>query len=83
MFGRWYWFTVRVVEENVTGINAVLVAGAGVDAGEQVPAANLPVQLTSFIGRDAEMTQVRALLQDNRLVTLTGAGGVGKTRLAL
>jgi predicted ATPase/DNA-binding CsgD family transcriptional regulator/class 3 adenylate cyclase len=44
---------------------------------------NLPVQLTSFIGRAAEMTQVRALLQDNRLVTLTGAGGVGKTRLAL
>jgi len=44
---------------------------------------NLPVQLTSFIGRDAEMTQARALLQDNRLVTLTGAGGVGKTRLAL
>jgi predicted ATPase len=41
------------------------------------------VQLTSFIGRDAEMTQVRALLADSRLVTLTGAGGVGKTRLAL
>jgi len=44
---------------------------------------NLPVQLTSFIGRDAEMTQVRALLAGSRLVTLTGAGGVGKTRLAL
>jgi len=44
---------------------------------------NLPVQLTSFIGRDAEIAQVRALLADNRLVTLTGAGGVGKTRLAL
>jgi predicted ATPase len=43
----------------------------------------LPVQLTSFIGRDAEMTQVRALLAESRLVTLTGAGGVGKTRLAL
>jgi len=44
---------------------------------------NLPVQLTSFVGRDAEMTQVRALLAESRLVTLTGAGGVGKTRLAL
>ena len=44
---------------------------------------NLPVQLTSFIGRDAEMMQVRALLAGSRLVTLTGAGGVGKTRLAL
>ena len=44
---------------------------------------NLPVQLTSFIGRDAEMTQVRALLAGSRLVTLTGVGGVGKTRLAL
>jgi predicted ATPase/transcriptional regulator with XRE-family HTH domain len=44
---------------------------------------NLPVQLTSFIGRDAEMAQVRGLLAGSRLVTLTGAGGVGKTRLAL
>src|SRR5215469_1052230 len=42
---------------------------------------NLPVQLTSFIGRDAEMTEVLALLADSQLVTLTGAGGVGKTRL--
>jgi transcriptional regulator with XRE-family HTH domain len=44
---------------------------------------NLPVQLTSFIGRVAELGEVRALLTDNRLVTLTGAGGAGKTRLAL
>jgi predicted ATPase/DNA-binding CsgD family transcriptional regulator len=44
---------------------------------------NLPVQLTSFIGREPEMAQVRALLADSRLVTLTGAGGAGKTRLAL
>jgi predicted ATPase/class 3 adenylate cyclase/DNA-binding NarL/FixJ family response regulator len=43
----------------------------------------LPVQLTSFVGRGAELTQVRELLADNRLVTLTGAGGVGKTRLAV
>ncbi len=43
----------------------------------------LPVQLTSFVGRVAELTQVRELLADNRVVTLTGAGGVGKTRLAI
>jgi predicted ATPase/class 3 adenylate cyclase/DNA-binding CsgD family transcriptional regulator len=41
-----------------------------------------PVQLTSFVGREAQIGQVRQLLADNRLVTLTGAGGVGKTRLA-
>ena len=44
---------------------------------------NLPVQLTSFVGREAEMNDVRQLLADNRLVTLTGAGGAGKTRLAV
>src|SRR5207249_5129359 len=44
---------------------------------------NLPVQLTSFVGREAELAEVRALLAENRLVTLTGSGGCGKTRLAL
>jgi predicted ATPase/class 3 adenylate cyclase/DNA-binding CsgD family transcriptional regulator len=43
----------------------------------------LPAQLTSFVGRDAEMAQVRELLGENRLLTLTGAGGAGKTRLAI
>ncbi|MGB9223713.1 adenylate/guanylate cyclase domain-containing protein, partial [Mycobacterium sp.] len=43
----------------------------------------LPVQLTSFVGRDAQLTQLRDLLAQNRVVTLTGAGGVGKTRLAI
>ena len=41
------------------------------------------MQLTSFVGRDAQLTQLRELLAENRLVTLTGAGGVGKTRLAI
>ncbi|MGP0077406.1 helix-turn-helix transcriptional regulator [Mycobacterium sp.] len=44
---------------------------------------NLPVQLTSFVRRDAEIRDVRRLLADDRLVTLTGAGGAGKTRLAV
>jgi predicted ATPase/class 3 adenylate cyclase/DNA-binding CsgD family transcriptional regulator len=44
---------------------------------------NLPAQLTSFIGRIAAMSEVRESLTDNRLVTLTGAGGSGKTRLAV
>ncbi|MGD8539821.1 MAG: protein kinase [Candidatus Aminicenantes bacterium] len=44
---------------------------------------NLPVQLTSFIGRNKEIETVFRLLSENRLVTLTGAGGCGKTRLAV
>ena len=44
---------------------------------------NLPVQLTSFVGREQEIAEVRALLKQSRLLTLTGAGGTGKSRLAL
>src|SRR5437868_3799703 len=44
---------------------------------------NLPAQLSSFIGREGEMTEIKQLLADTRLLTLTGAGGCGKTRLAL
>jgi predicted ATPase/DNA-binding CsgD family transcriptional regulator len=44
---------------------------------------NLPLQVNRFIGREREMTAVRGLLATTRLLTLTGAGGSGKTRLAL
>ncbi|MCZ4555270.1 LuxR C-terminal-related transcriptional regulator [Rhodococcus maanshanensis] len=44
---------------------------------------NLPLELTSFVGRRREVTETRRLLSVSRLVTLTGIGGVGKTRLAL
>ncbi len=44
---------------------------------------NLPFQLTNFIGRERETSQVKELVATHRLVTLTGSGGVGKTRLAL
>jgi len=46
-------------------------------------AGNLPLQLTSFVGRAAEVAEIGALLEHNRLITLAGMGGVGKTRLAL
>jgi hypothetical protein len=44
---------------------------------------NLPLQVNRFIGRERELTAVRGLLLTGRLLTLAGAGGSGKTRLAL
>jgi non-specific serine/threonine protein kinase len=51
---------------------------------EQVlPPSNLPVQLTSFVGRESELAELSAALRQSRLVTIAGASGLGKTRLAL
>ena len=47
------------------------------------PRHNLPCQLTSFVGREQEIAQLEELVTAHRLVTLTGAGGAGKTRLAI
>src|SRR5262249_26603653 len=44
---------------------------------------NLPAPVSSFIGREQEMAEVRRLLSTTRLLTLTGAGGCGKSRLGL
>ena len=44
---------------------------------------NLPLQLTTFVGREKEIAAVKRELSDHRLVTLTGSGGTGKTRLSL
>ena len=68
----------------------VLAARTGQDdvpacaaADERPPPTNLPAQLATFIGRDRELSEVRTLVASSRLVTLTGAGGCGKTRLGL
>jgi predicted ATPase/transcriptional regulator with XRE-family HTH domain len=53
------------------------------DRPSTVPANNLPAQLTSFVGRVHDVEEIEALLGANRLVTITGAGGIGKTRVAL
>src|SRR5712691_7568218 len=58
---------------------AVDAASPELNADRQI----LPDELTSFIGREADLFQLRRLVASARLVTLTGAGGVGKTRLAL
>src|SRR5438067_8259066 len=48
-----------------------------------IPHNNLPHQLTSFVGRERELAEVQRLLGTTRLLTVTGAGGIGKTRFAL
>jgi predicted ATPase/class 3 adenylate cyclase len=67
------------------------LAGAGLSAefpalrslGNPALLNNLPAELSAFIGREDELKDVRALVESTRLVTLTGAGGSGKTRLGL
>src|SRR5258706_149812 len=49
----------------------------------KIPSSNLPTPLSTFIGRGHEITEVKQLLSAHRLVTITGAGGSGKTRLSL
>jgi predicted ATPase len=66
------------LEAELTGLEARPAADG---ASSQGPA--LPRQLTSFIGRERELAEAAALLRNARLLTLTGAGGCGKTRLAL
>ena len=55
---------------------------AQTQTGHKVRRTNLPAPLTRFIGRSHEIAEVRRLLRESRLLTLTGAGGAGKTRLA-
>ena len=50
---------------------------------ETVQVGNLPAQLTSFVGREREIAEIKELLKSNRLVVISGPGGSGKTRLAL
>jgi predicted ATPase/transcriptional regulator with XRE-family HTH domain len=60
-------------------------AGASLTIGPwpAVAASRLPLALTSFVGREAELGEIASLVCDHRMVTLTGAGGMGKTQSAL
>jgi predicted ATPase/DNA-binding CsgD family transcriptional regulator len=66
-----------------TGNTSIPRDAAGGDVGEPRRKYNLPLQLTSLVGREGEISEVRDLLAGARLLTLTGPGGSGKTRLAL
>jgi predicted ATPase/class 3 adenylate cyclase len=63
----------------------IVPEGAAAAAYEESDATshNLPLQLTSFIGRDSELADVARLLERSRLLTLLGMGGIGKSRLSL
>jgi predicted ATPase/transcriptional regulator with XRE-family HTH domain len=61
------------------GRHASVTVGPWVDRAK----ATLPLALTSFVGREAELGEIATLVRDHRMVTLTGAGGVGKTQTAL
>jgi len=63
----------------VGGLPTEFPALRSLDAGRT----SLPAQATTFIGREEEVARVRELMRSNRLVTLTGPGGTGKTRLSL
>jgi predicted ATPase/DNA-binding CsgD family transcriptional regulator len=70
--------SATVLKDRVRALRPVVAhrpAAAAVPSG-------LPADLTSFVGREAELEAVCAALRDSRLVTLTGPGGVGKTRIA-
>jgi predicted ATPase/DNA-binding SARP family transcriptional activator len=71
-------------EEAATRLYEEILVGRGVGLPpNEDPRHNLPAQLTTFIGRDKETAEVKRLLSSTRLLTLTGAGGCGKTRLAI
>src|SRR6266566_9707798 len=82
--GRGYRFVAPVTRESVAQGKAP--RGADQDASVSADGAatnNLPQQLTGLIGREADLAEIKARLSTHRLVTLTGSGGVGKTRLSI
>jgi predicted ATPase/DNA-binding CsgD family transcriptional regulator len=86
------WYNRQIYSKLGVGNRTQAIARAHEAALLEKPAAtpsllqsthHLPAPTTTFIGRAREITQVKGLLAANRLLTLTGAGGIGKTRLAL
>jgi predicted ATPase/DNA-binding winged helix-turn-helix (wHTH) protein len=86
--GRGYRFVAPVECDSANEPNRPTTAVPGqaatvAAAGSPTARNNLPHPLTSLIGREAEVAEIKAALASHRLVTLTGSGGVGKTRLVI
>jgi predicted ATPase/DNA-binding CsgD family transcriptional regulator len=77
------WFTRRAVLSETAAAPAAAPPAASEPEARPPAALGLPGELTSFIGRDRELGEIRRLLQRTRLLTLSGPGGGGKTRLAV
>ncbi|HEY2670329.1 MAG TPA: BTAD domain-containing putative transcriptional regulator [Rugosimonospora sp.] len=82
---RWFDKTRRVLADELGADPSAELAALHLQVlrGRPRRHGNLPAQLTSFVGRDADVAAVAGLLTRHRLVTLTGPGGAGKTRLAI
>ncbi|MGB7049458.1 MAG: helix-turn-helix domain-containing protein [Candidatus Cybelea sp.] len=72
-------FEAAAARSALLGRRASVTVGPWADGAT----AALPLALTSFVGREAELDEIAALVRERRMVTLTGAGGVGKTQTAL
>jgi predicted ATPase/DNA-binding winged helix-turn-helix (wHTH) protein len=76
--GRGYRFA-----SDVAGLEIAPEAAAAAPAGPSAPEIGLPAEIAKLIGREAELAELQGLLAEHRLVTVTGPGGIGKTRLAV
>ncbi len=81
--GRGYRFVAPIDGEMRDEARGAPATEKGAAASAAVPSHNLPRQPTALIGREADLEEITARLKTHRLVTLTGSGGVGKTRLAI
>ena len=80
---RGFRFCGEVEERDPARLSAAMSVPTELARSSDQAATNLPSQPTSFLGRDQDLAAVTALLTVARMVTLTGVGGVGKTRLAI
>jgi DNA-binding SARP family transcriptional activator len=74
---------LRALHARILRQDPALLASARAGVAGQVGGGVLPAWLTSFVGREAEVASLARLLRQHRLVTVVGAGGTGKTRLAV
>jgi len=81
--GRGYQFTGEIRSLSASPHEHAVAGVVATEPQSAAPPTNLPEPVSELIGRDEELHEILSLAAAHRLVTLTGAGGIGKTRLAL